>query len=168
MERKTNRKTINFRTALVFCITIIIAIIFICFLNQSQVKEEKMKATYTAEATVNRIESQMNQYLVASDFMKNIVEAGYEIGDREYADMCSLLQDDEQIIEAFELARDGTVSQVYPLEGNEEAIGLDMLTQPQRKKEAETGHGTRTVYHCRALSLAAGRYRGITFSILFI
>ena len=58
MERKTNRKTINFRTALVFCITIIIAIIFICFLNQSQVKEEKMKATYTAEATVNRIESQ--------------------------------------------------------------------------------------------------------------
>ena len=61
-----------------------------------------MKATYTAEATVNRIESQMNQYLVASDFMKNIVEAGYEIGDREYADMCSLLQDDEHIIEAFE------------------------------------------------------------------
>ena len=168
MERKTNRKTINFRTALVFCITFIITIIFICFLNQSQVKEEKMKATYTAEATVNRIESQMNQYLVASDFMKNIVEAGYEIGDREYADMCSLLQDDEHIIEAFELARDGTVSQVYPLEGNEEAIGLDMLTHPQRKKEAKLAMDSGQYTIAGPFELVQGGTGALLFDPIYI
>ena len=137
MERKTNRKTIRLRTALVFCTTFVMALIVVCVLNQNQIKEEKLKATYTAESTVNRIESQIDQYLVASDFLKNIVEDGKTLDDQSYSDLCRLLQDDANVIEAFELAKDGIVSQVYPLEGNEEAIGLDMLTHPERKKEAQ-------------------------------
>ena len=73
MERKTNRKTIKLRTALVFCVTFVVAVIFANILIQNQIKEEKLKATYTAESTVNRIESQLDQYLVASDFLKNIL-----------------------------------------------------------------------------------------------
>ena len=142
MNEKAKQKIIWLRTVIVFCITFILAIIFCYFLNSSQIKEEKMKATYTAEATVNRIESQLNQYLVASDFLKNIVEDGYDIEEQEFSDMCRLLQDDAHIIEAFELAKDGAISQVYPLEGNEEAIGLDMLNHPERKKEAQLAKNT--------------------------
>lgn len=91
---------------------------------------------------VNRIGSQMDQYLVASDFLKNIVENGNTLDDQTYSSLCSLLQDDAHVIEAFELAKSGTVSQVYPLEGNEEAIGLDMLTHPERKKEAQLAKET--------------------------
>ena len=61
MNEKAKQKIIWLRTVIVFCITFILAIIFCHFLNSSQIKEEKMKATYTAEATVNRIESQLNQ-----------------------------------------------------------------------------------------------------------
>ena len=136
MERKTNRKTIKLRTALVFCVTFVVVMIFISILNQNQIKEEKLKATYTAESTVNRIESQLDQYLVASDFLKNIVESGNTLDDQTYSSLCKLLQDDAHVVEAFELAKDGKVSQVYPLEGNEEAIGLDMFTHSERKKEA--------------------------------
>ena len=57
MNEKAKQKIIWLRTVIVFCITFILAIIFCHFLNSSQIKEEKMKATYTAEATVNRIES---------------------------------------------------------------------------------------------------------------
>lgn len=84
----------------------------------------------------------MDQYLVASDFLKNIVENGNTLDDQTYSSLCSLLQDDAHVIEAFELAKSGTVSQVYPLEGNEEAIGLDMLTHPERKKEAQLAKET--------------------------
>lgn len=136
MERKTNRKTIKLRTALVFCVTFVVVMIFTSILNQNQIKEEKLKATYTAESTVNRIESQLDQYLVASDFLKHIVENGNALDDQTYSSLCKLLQDDAHVVEAFELAKDGKVSQVYPLEGNEEAIGLDMFTHPERKKEA--------------------------------
>ena len=136
MERKTNQKTIKLRTALVFCVTFVVAVIFVSILIQNQIKEGKLKATYTAESTVNRIESQLDQYLVASDFLKNIVENGNTLDDHTYSSLCKLLQDDAHVVEAFELAKDGKVSQVYPLEGNEEAIGLDMFTHPERKKEA--------------------------------
>ena len=136
MERKTNQKTIKLRTALVFCVTFVVAVIFVSILIQNQIKEEKLKATYTAESTVNRIESQLNQYLVASDFLKNIVENGNTLDNQTYSSLCKLLQDDAHVVEAFELAKDGKVSQVYPREGNEEAIGLDMFTHPERKKEA--------------------------------
>ena len=136
MERKINRKTIKLRTALVFCVTFVVAVIFVSILTQNQIKEEKLKAAYTAESTVNRIESQLDQYLVASDFLKNIVENGNTLDDQTYSSLCKLLQDDAHVVEAFELAKDGKVSQVYPLEENEEAIGLDMFTHPERKKEA--------------------------------
>ncbi len=61
----------------------------------------------------HRIESQMNQYLVASDFMKNVVESGYVVTDNQFAQMATLLQDEEHVIEAFELAKDGLVSPRY-------------------------------------------------------
>ena len=52
MERKINRKTIKLRTALVFCVTFVVAVIFVSILTQNQIKEEKLKAAYTAESTV--------------------------------------------------------------------------------------------------------------------
>ena len=42
----------------------------------------------------------------------------------------------KDVIEAYELAPEGIVSQVYPSEGNEEALGLNMLKLPERKREA--------------------------------
>ena len=137
MRGKINPKKINIYTGVVFFVTFLTVFLFAIFLNQSQIKEAKMKATYTAESTVNRIESQLDQYLVTSDFLKNVVEEGYDIEEQEFDDMCRLLQDSAHVIEAFELAPDGVVSMAYPLEGNEEAIGLDMLSHPQRKKEAQ-------------------------------
>ena len=36
----------------------------------------------------------------------------------------------------MKLAKDGIVSHIYPMKGNEEAMGLNMLEHPDRKKEA--------------------------------
>ena len=46
------------------------------------------------------------------------------------------MQDEDYVIEAHELAKDGIVSEIYPLNGNEAAEGINMLTNPERKKEA--------------------------------
>lgn len=106
------------------------------FVNQNQEKEEKLKAAYTAEATVSRVESQLNKYLAESDLMKQMIKSGHMPDDTEFAELSGYMQDDQNVIKAHELAKGGTVSQVYPLEGNEEAIGLNMLENPERKVEA--------------------------------
>ena len=46
------------------------------------------------------------------------------------------MQDDQNVIKAHELAKDGIVTLIYPMSGNEAALGLNMLEHPARKQEA--------------------------------
>jgi len=107
-----------------------------CFLNREQEKEEKLKAVYAAESTVSRVKSQLNRYLAESELVKNIIESGYDIDGEKFSILSQMMQDKQNVIEAHELAKDGIVSHIYPMKGNEEAMGLNMLEHPDRKKEA--------------------------------
>ncbi len=98
--------------------------------------KKKLKATYTAEATVRRIEAQINKYLSKSDLLKQIIESGSTISDEHFTELSGFMMADDDVIDVIELAKGGTVSSVYPLSGNEEAMGLDMLTDPDRKTSA--------------------------------
>ena len=86
-----------------------------------------MQAAYTAESTINRVESQLNKYLTESQLIKRIIEDKGSMDDDAFSSISQYMQDSQNVIEAHELAKDGTVSQVYPMEGNEQAIGLNML-----------------------------------------
>lgn len=136
MKRKIDRRTVKIKTAGVFIITFLIIQAGVFFLNMNQEKEGKLKAEYTAESTIERIESQLNKYLAESNLIKRTIESGYDIDEKSFSTLSELMKDDNGVIEANELAKDGIVTQAYPLEGNEEAIGLDMLQNPARRKEA--------------------------------
>ena len=131
-----NNKSIKIRTFIVFLLTFLVAAGCVWFVNNNQEKEEKLKAAYTAESTVGRVESQLNKYLAESDLIKRVIKDGHLLSDEEFASLSGYMQDEQKVIKAHELAKDGTVSQVYPLKGNEEAIGLNMLENPERKVEA--------------------------------
>ena len=138
MDQKRNmkRKYIRLKTTLVFIFIFLAVWCVIWIINQSQERREKLKATYTAESTVSRVESQLSKYLAESDLMKRIVEKEYDIDNEQFDRLAELMQEDEDVIEARELAEDGVVSRIYPMEGNEAAMGLDMLQNSARKKEA--------------------------------
>ena len=136
MKRNTDRKTIRVKTLVVFILTFLVIQGCVCLLNKNQEKQEKLKAEYTAESTISRVESQLNKYLAESNLIKRTIEAGYDIDEKSFATISQLMRDETGVIEAHELAKDGIVNQAYPLEGNEEAIGLDMLKNPARRKEA--------------------------------
>ena len=123
-------------TGLVFVATFILILICSYLLNLNQKKDEELKAVYTADTTVNRLEAQLNKYLSESNLMKHIIENGYDIDIADFSTLSSLIEDDRHIIEAYELAKNGIISQIYPFEGNEEALGLNMLENADRKKEA--------------------------------
>ena len=105
-------------------------------LNRNTVNEEKMRAAFTAETTVNRIKSQLNRYLDVSEFFQNIIGSGHQMDSKEFQALSQMISDDSQIIKAIELAPDGVVKDIYPLKGNEAAFGIDMLNSPARKHEA--------------------------------
>ena len=123
-----------------------VAVFFLAFLimlglahmqMKRQVGELKLRAAYTAEDTVRRIESQLNRYLEKSDLLKRMIEGDYSLSEGDFAVMGSLLMDENGVLEAIELAPDGVVRQVYPLESNEEAMGLDFFANEERNPYAE-------------------------------
>ena len=136
MKRKTDRGRIKFRAFMVCVLSFLVVTGSACFLNREQEKEEKLKAVYAAESTVSRVKSQLNRYLAESELVKNIIESGYDIDGEKFSILSQMMQDKQNVIEAHELAKDGIVSHIYPMKGNEEAMGLNMLEHPDRKKEA--------------------------------
>ena len=122
--------------AVVFLLTFVVALFSLRLLSLDQEKDERLRAVYAAESTISRVSSQLNRYLAESDFFKKYIESGHVLREEEFAVISSNMQDGSSVIKTHELAKDGVVSQVYPVAGNEAAIGLDMLHNPARKKEA--------------------------------
>ena len=125
----------------IYCLVVGIISFFIVsvcgqLLNRNTVNEEKMRAAFTAETTVNRIRSQLNRYLDVSEFFQNIIESGHQMDSKEFQALSQMISDDSQIIKVIEQAPDGVVKDIYPLKGNEAAFGIDMLNNPDRKYEA--------------------------------
>ena len=133
--QKITRKT-RILPVVVFCAAFAVLTFATHLLYQNQAKDEQLRAVYTAESTVGRVSSQLNQYLSESNFIKKLIESGYDISGRPFAVISDHMQEGKDIIKAHELAKDGIVSQVYPILENQAAIGLDMLENPARKKEA--------------------------------
>ena len=137
MKTKLTQKQIRFQALLLFFITFFLVELCAGFLYQNQLKEAKLKADYTAQTTIGRVKSQLNHYLAESNLMKHMIEAGYTVDDEEFSVLSSLMQDDQNVIKAHELAKDGIVTLIYPMRGNEAALGLNTLENP-----AQTAGGT--------------------------
>ena len=136
MDKKKYTGRIRNKTILVFIVMFIGINCAVHLQIMNRINEEKLKATYTAEATVRRIEAQINKYLSKSDLLKQIIESESTISDEHFTELSGFMMADDDVIDVIELAKGGTVSSVYPLSGNEEAMGLDMLTDPDRKTSA--------------------------------
>lgn len=136
MDKKKDKKIIRIRAGLVFLVTLLLMLGCTFLVNQNQQKREKLKAAYTAESTISRIEVQLNRYLAESDLVKKSIEEGLTISDKQFATLSRLMQDEDNIIKVHEIAKDGIVSQIYPMEGNEDVIGLNLIENPERKTEA--------------------------------
>ena len=113
-------------------------VMLICFnfLIQFEVNKEKISASYTAEDTVRKIETQLGRYLENSEMLKNIISSKHTISDEQFNQLASYMKKNKNVIEAYELAPNGIIEKAYPLKGNEKVIGMNTLELPERQKEA--------------------------------
>ena len=127
---------------LIFLTVVLLGFCLGRLLNSNQKKEEQLRAGYTAESTIAQIESQLNRYLTQSELIKRVVETGHEVTDEEFSNLSALMADEVGVVEAYEIAKDGIVTQVFPYLKNKEAVGVNMLEHPERKKEANLAKAT--------------------------
>ena len=124
------------KTGLFFIIVMGVMLICFNFLIQFEVNKEKISASYTAEDTVRKIETQLGRYLENSEIFKNIISSKHTISDEQFNQLASYMKKNKNVIEAYELAPNGIIEKAYPLKGNEKVIGMNTLELPERQKEA--------------------------------
>lgn len=128
MRKKSASKRIKRNCYIVGMISFVVALIFGIIVNSYTEKEQKANATYTAKSTVRRIKSQLDQYVVISDFLENTINEGYPLDQNEFSKLAEMIPNENGVVKAFEIAPDGIVSTVYPEDGNEIVQGLDLLS----------------------------------------
>lgn len=145
-KRSSASKQIK-KYSLIVGLLVFIASFLFGYINLKNIeKGKKTAATYTAQSTVRRINAQLNQYVELSEFLGNVVLAGYNLDQTSFSELAKMLPNEDGIVKAFELAPDGVVTDVFPHQGNENAFGINMLTDHERKDDAnrakETGNYT--------------------------
>lgn len=145
-KRSSASKQIK-KYSLIVGLLVFIASFLFGYINLKNIeKGKKTAATYTAQSTVRRINAQLNQYVELSEFLGNVVLAGYNLDQTSFSELAKMLPNEDGIVKAFELALDGVVTDVFPQQGNENAFGINMLTDHERKDDAnrakETGNYT--------------------------
>ena len=136
MNSSEKLSSLKLRTAVLFLILFLSVSGAFLMLFHYMEEQEKLKAVYTAESTVRQVEAQLNRYLAESELIRRIVVQDGDLTESNFNTLSRLMQDSSGVIKAHELAKNGVVNQIFPMAGNEEAMGLDMLENPQRKKEA--------------------------------
>lgn len=136
MKKGKHLSTIKLHCLFVWLTAFLLSLACGYYVNQQAVKEAQLKAFYTAELTASRVEVQLRKYFDVGDFLKKTVESGYEISGEDYVVWVKRIPNNSKVIKAVELAKDGVINEIYPLEENKTALGMNMLTNPGRKVEA--------------------------------
>ena len=136
-KRNPVEKKIQRKCYVVGLIAFMSALFLAYFLLENIKKNEQAAVTYTAQDTVRRIRSQLDEYVTCSNVLENVILAGYELNEEGFSTLASMLPNEDGVVKVFELAPKGVVAEIYPMEENAEAIGLDLLTAHERAVDAK-------------------------------
>ena len=111
-----------------------------------QEKEKKASGIYMAQSTIRRVKAKLDNYITISDLLGNYIIDGSDMDENTFSELAEKIPNEEGVVKAFELAPEGIITEIYPMQGNSEALELDVLGEHERKKDAalakETGEYT--------------------------
>ena len=108
-----------------------------------QEKEKKAVGTYMAQSTIRRVKEKLDNYITISDLLGNYIIDGSDMDENTFSELAEKIPNEDGVVKAFELAPEGIITEIYPMQGNSEALGLDLLREHERKKDAVLAKETR-------------------------
>ena len=118
-----------------FLIVYILAVAIARQMHESHVSSQRLATKMLAQGYAQRIQERLQTALVSTYVLATVVkESGGRVQnfDSVAAELITLFPS----VSALQLAPDGVIREVYPLEGNEASIGHDLLSDRSRNREA--------------------------------
>ena len=89
------------------------------------------------------------------------------ITDAEFSELAKEYIKGDTVIGTMALAKDCIISSIYPLNGHEEAVGLNLLDHPERKKMVEKTIETQLTFIAGPVELVEGGIAFISYTPIF-
>ena len=96
-----------------------------------------------AQSTIRRVKAKLDNYITISDLLGNYIIDGSDMDENTFSELAEKIPNEDGVVKAFELAPEGIITEIYPMQGNSEALGLDLLREHERKKDAVLAKETR-------------------------
>lgn len=129
-------------TAIVFIGCALAAAVLIWSTETSRIEQERSRVSNLAGEYALALQMNIENALSATYALATMIELNHG-NTRDFATTAAALRSFYPGIAALELAPGGVVTDISPLAGNEKALGHNLLTDPERDKEAflarETG-----------------------------
>lgn len=118
--------------------------------------QEKRELTNAANLAKEKVQALLNQGLVATNTLSFIVQKyGVENNFEAIGEQILALNSE---IDAIELVQGGVITHIYPIKGNESAIGYNILEDELRNKEAFRAIRQRNMFYAGPLELKQGGF----------
>ena len=137
-----NKNEIDYKrvisTIMVFLLSCVVAQYIANYFIGVRVANQKTMVQNAAKIAHLHFQSKIENYLTMADSMKKyLVLHGEEKTFANFQDLAKSMQDDHGVVKCIELAKNGVITAVYPVKGNEHALGVNLLKADNRRYEAE-------------------------------
>ncbi len=103
-----------------------------------------------------RLESQLNGNILLARGLVAVIASNPELTQRDFERAAKPLFDSPHVLRSIAAAPDMVVRLVYPLAGNEKAVGLDYAKSPAQRAAAELARDTNSLVIAGPLDLVQG------------
>lgn len=129
--------------------------IFITSQRYQLFKQARERELFNAASQVKaNLEACLRQANTATSTLSYIIRK-YGIQD-DFDEVAEKILDDNKVVDAIQLVRNGTITNVYPLKGNEAVMGYNIMVDSNRNKEVMTAIERKDIFFAGPFELRQG------------
>jgi PAS domain S-box-containing protein len=162
------RKYLPFFVAILsFTILIIASVAYTNFKKDTWEKDIKSRLYEIMMTKASKLEIALYSRIHYTRSVAAYVSLKPSISADEFHNLAKELIRDDSVISTMAISKDCTIDAIYPIEGHEEALGLDLLSHPERREIVEKTIETQKTFVAGPVHLVEGGVAFISYTPIF-
>lgn len=151
---KSNKRKV---TLFVFLLGMMVSMLFSYWYAESSVRDNRHEAEFMANTYSAKLESMLTNLFNKTEIFETVIVVHEgEVPAKTFDKLSQSIMEENDGIRAIECLPNGVVTYCYPKEGNEGAIGMNVLENENRKKDALLAKNTGEITLAGPYTLAQG------------
>lgn len=149
---------------------VLIAVLLLLFVRERKFtweRDVRIQAKEDLATFKARLESEIYARVYYTRSVAAYVSLHPDLSNEEFENLAAALVREDPVVNTMTIAPDGVIRDVFPQEGHEEAVGLDLMAHPERRKIVEKTIKTGKTFIAGPVELVEGGTALISYTPVF-